>query len=278
VINKLICFLLIFIDFSLHSQLCEASLFGYSYTTKNYDYAYTPPWYSFANNAIITNKEQNFESHSLNFDKWGISFIGVTIMRAPGTAWTPFYFGDSKKNTDNARGKEKGFYIGDWLAFGFGMGSYSSSSTYKSFDKTISYSEVTEPYLSGILDLGIISGYRFALDKTVGIRWYLSIGGKGMEQLVGPRLDFFGRYKKFGGRIGYGYKDSTNPYNNFKGKREVELSLYVLEVLRKGWSINLKYNKIYNIRDLSTNATTGILDGPVYSLNAFSIGLGFVLM
>ncbi len=254
--------------FSSLSQLCEATLVGYRFDAYNIKTNPQMPYYTNGNlMGIVTEQQNTARGHLLNYDKWGISFIGVTLMMAPGSGWSPFYFADDDKNDRYNRGKEKGLFVGDWIAFGFGMGLYNLSET--RYDNQIILSETSvqnKIHMRGNLDLGVIGGYRLKPDQCFGLRYYLTVGGWGLGKntFAGLKLDLFGRYGRIAGRFGFGHKNFA-PIPGFEKRKEIELSLYFLEVIRSRWSLNLKYNCLTRIH------------GEKGAINSFSLGIGFVL-
>lgn len=254
--------------FSSLSQLCEATLVGYRIDGYNIKTNPQTPYYTNGTlMGIVTDHQKTAKGHLLNYDKWGISFVGVTLMMAPGSGWTPFYFADDDKNDRYNRGKEKGFYVGDWIAFGFGMGVYKFSESRLDNGTVLSeYEGDYEVNFRGNLDLGLMAGYRLEPDKSFGLRYYLTAGGWGMggNFLTGLKLDLFGRYGRLAGRFGFG-NNMFNKHSGFGKRKEIEVSLYFLEVIRQRWSLNLKYNCLTKI-----NGEKGVI-------NSFSAGIGFVL-
>lgn len=263
-------FIIVFLSSFVCAQLCETTLVGYRYDSYVFKNNYSPgmPYYTNGNlMGYITDVEKSSTGHLLNYDKWGISIIGVTLMMAPGSGWTPFYFADENKNNSHNTGKEKGFFVGDWIAFGFGMG------LYKFQEKRLDNGNVLYEYegenkvnFRGHLDLGVMGGYRLERDKCFGLRYYLTAGGWGLGKnfLSGLKLDLFARYGRLAARIGYG-NNRFNKDPEYNKRKEIEVSLYFLEVIRSSWSLNLKYNCLTRI------------NGEKGSINSFSLGIGFVL-
>ncbi len=263
-------FIIVFLSRSVCAQLCETTLVGYRYDSYVFKNNYSPGMPYYTNGSLmgyITDVEKSSTGHLLNYDKWGISIIGVTLMMAPGSGWTPFYFADENKNDSHNTGKEKGFFVGDWIAFGFGMGLYNLSETRYDNETVLSESSVKNKiHMRGNLDIGVIGGYRLKPDQCFGLRYYLSAGGWGLGKnfFTGLKLDLFGRYGRIAGRFGFGHKN-FNQAPGTSSRKEIELSLYFLEVIRSRWSLNLKYNCLTKI-----NGDRGVI-------NSFSLGIGFVL-
>lgn len=270
-LKLILCLCLLTSYATIFSQLCEATLVGYRYDAYSFKKAYPQPGLPYYTNGslmgYITENKTSAKGHLLNYDKWGVSFIGVALMMAPGSGWSPFYFADDNKNDRHNRGKERGFYVGDWVAFGFGMGVYKfSESRLDNGTSLYEYEGDYEVNFRGNLDLGLMAGYRLEADKSIGLRYYLTAGGWGMGKnfLTGLKLDLFARFGRLAGRFGLG-NNRFNESPGFDKRKEIEVSLYFLEVIRQRWSLNLKYNCLTKI------------NGEKSAINSFSAGIGFVL-